>query len=76
MFSSLKSDTTLKIDPMLKTSLLEWYERLQEYGGQADPKKGKSLPGLKERWICEGHLQGFKGKGIGQVLDVILVSFG
>ncbi|CAH0399573.1 unnamed protein product [Chilo suppressalis] len=57
----------------LTPPLIEWYARANHLGGEEDPKKGKSLKGLVENWVCEGEpMLNWKGRGYKTILDVLL----
>lgn len=71
---SFKSET-FNQEPALNKSLLEWFERSHELGGHSDPKLGKSLHGVEERKYCDGTYQMWKGKGMGTILDLLMVSY-
>lgn len=66
------SNATLKQDPELSSSFIEWFERNNHLGGQDDPKQGKSLKVLSEFWESEGDpFLNWKGKGYKIILDVL-----
>ncbi|KPJ20122.1 Spermine oxidase [Papilio machaon] len=74
--TALKSNATLKKEPQLAKSFVDWFEKNNHLGGQADPRQGKSLKGLEECWGCEGEFMlNWKGKGFKTLLDVLLNKY-
>ncbi|KAJ8714420.1 hypothetical protein PYW07_002645 [Mythimna separata] len=66
------SNATLKENPELSSSFIEWFERNNHLGGQDDPKRGKSLRVLSEFWESEGEpFLNWKGRGYKTMLDVL-----
>ncbi|XP_053612127.1 peroxisomal N(1)-acetyl-spermine/spermidine oxidase-like isoform X2 [Plodia interpunctella] len=66
----------LKQNRNLAGPFIEWFERNNHLGGQTDPRKGKSLKGLKENWPCEGEVWlDWKGRGYKTIIDVLLNKY-
>ncbi|XP_075979918.1 spermine oxidase-like isoform X2 [Anticarsia gemmatalis] len=71
-----QTNATLKKDPKLSRSFVEWFERNSHLGGQDDEKTGKSLRGLIEFWNSDGEFMlNWKGRGYKTILDVLMNKY-